>query len=106
MRYFRTSRLKTCGQHSKALKIPLRGPQAYDRPYFRETLLHFRLFVKLGAPSRLRGLGLGLGFEFAGCIQTRFFAFLTTDNLRFSASPGELKITTALPAGKLVMFEL
>ena len=43
---------------SEALREPLNGSlKALHSPDFDGTLLNFRLFLKLGAPSRLRSRG-------------------------------------------------
>ena len=50
---FKQQRLKTGGQYSKVLKIPLnQALMPYTCPDVNWALLNFGLFLKLGAPSR------------------------------------------------------
>ena len=58
LHYFQRTRLRTGGQYSTALKIPLNWAlNALYSPDFNEDLLNFRLFLKLGALSRLGARG-------------------------------------------------
>ena len=58
---FGGTRLKTGGQYSKALRVPITGPfmplmqplMPCTRPDFDGALFNFRIFLKLGAPTCL-----------------------------------------------------
>ena len=55
---FKQQRLKTGGQYSKVLKILLnQALMPYTRPDVNWALLNFRVFLKLGAPSRFGAQG-------------------------------------------------
>ena len=55
---FKQQRLKTGGQYSKVLRIPLnQALMPYTCPMLIGALLNFRLFLKLGPPSRFGAQG-------------------------------------------------
>ena len=55
---FKQQRLKTGGQYSKVLRIPLnQALMPYTCPDVDWALLNFRLFLKLGPPSRFGAQG-------------------------------------------------